>query len=92
MAERFLILTAATPVMPLSWGFSGAGEGNRTFMTSLEGAPQRNRTTSDLENVLAARDHEKPLLTLANGTLMARRSCCVPERAPWLSEWRRCCH
>ena len=57
----------------LTWGFRvGAGEGNRTLMTSLEGVPQRNCTTSDLGNVLAVRGHEIPLLTLANGTLMAR--------------------
>ena len=50
----------------------GAGEGNRTLMTSLEGVPHAAVVGADLHVGVSAGGPGLPLLTLANGTLMAR--------------------
>jgi hypothetical protein len=52
----------------------GAGEGNRTLMTSLEGVPHRAVVGADLHVGVAGGNRGLPLVTLANGALMARRS------------------
>jgi hypothetical protein len=59
--------------MPLTWSWTtGAGDGNRTRMTSLE----VNGSCPDYHGELHFRkspsDHEYPLFTSLNGTLMAR--------------------
>ena len=51
----------------------GAGEGNRTLMTSLEGVPHGAIVGADLYLGVAGSNRGVPLVTLANGTLMARR-------------------
>jgi hypothetical protein len=56
----------------LGWDH-GAGEGNRTLMTSLEGVPHRAVVGADLRIGVSDSNRGLPLLTLANGTLMARR-------------------
>ena len=50
----------------------GAGEGNRTLMTSLEGVPRIAVEGADLHAGVSAGGRGLPLRTLANGTLMAR--------------------
>ena len=50
----------------------GAGEGDRTLMTSLEGVPHRAVVGADLHVGVAAGSRGLLPLTLANGTLMAR--------------------
>jgi hypothetical protein len=50
----------------------GAGEGNRTLMTSLEGVPQQAVTSPDLAILMTADSCYCLLLTVVNGTLMAR--------------------
>jgi hypothetical protein len=52
----------------------GAGEGNRTLMTSLEGVTQRGDIGPDLLLGMLASDRGIPPVTVVNGTLMARRS------------------
>jgi hypothetical protein len=51
---------------------SGAGEGNRTLMTSLEGVQRTAVTAAGLVDPLPGSDPCCPLLTLVNGPLMAR--------------------
>jgi hypothetical protein len=59
----------------LTWGYSvGAGEGNRTLMTSLEGCPHIVAAGSDLGVRVAADSRSCPVITLVNGTLMAQRT------------------
>jgi hypothetical protein len=61
--------------MPSTWaGTLEAGDGNRTRMTSLEGVPHRAVTAPDLRIVVTGAASCWPVLTLANGALMARRS------------------
>ena len=48
-------------------------------MTSLEGVPHRAVTAPDLRFVVTGAASYRPVLTLANGTLMARRSCVDPR-------------
>jgi hypothetical protein len=55
--------------MQLDLGFwVGAGEGNRTLMTSLEGVPHGAVVGADLHVGVAGGSRGLPLLTLANGT------------------------
>ena len=49
----------------------GAGEGNRTLMTSLEGVPSIAVRAAELGGSLSWRDLECPLRTGVNGPLMA---------------------
>jgi hypothetical protein len=61
--------------IPLDLRFlDGAGEGNRTLMTSLEGVPPGAVVGADLHVGVSGGSRGLPLFTLANGTLMARRS------------------
>jgi len=50
----------------------GAGEGNRTLMTSLEGAPRMAVMDADLHVGVDSGSRGLPLVTPVNGTLMAR--------------------
>jgi hypothetical protein len=52
----------------------GAGDGNRTRITSLEGVPGRAVVGPGLQVQVPGGVRGCPLVTLANGTLMARRS------------------
>jgi hypothetical protein len=54
----------------------------RGFMTSLEGVPRMAVVGAALHVGVAGGSRGLPLLTLANGTLMARRSCQLSSRAP----------
>jgi hypothetical protein len=64
---------AAAPEVALSCVNSvGAGEGNRTLMTSLEGVPQRCRSGAGLRIWVSAGARGCPSLAMANGTLMAK--------------------
>jgi hypothetical protein len=62
--------------MPLTWSWTtGAGDGNRTRMTSLEGCRLRSGNAAYLAlQQGSASDRETPLITVVNGTLMAQRS------------------
>jgi hypothetical protein len=80
--------------MPVDLGFLvGAGEGNRTLMTSLEGVPHGAVVGADLHVGVAVGSRGLPLFTLANGTLMARRpwwarAFTAPEAA--VASWQTC--
>jgi hypothetical protein len=50
----------------------GAGDGNRTRMTSLDGVPHRAVTVPGLRISVTGGTPYQPVLTLANGTPMAR--------------------
>jgi hypothetical protein len=59
-------------LMPVDLVFlGGAGEGNRTLMTSLEGVPRRAVMGADLHVGVTGSSRGLPLITPANGTLMA---------------------
>jgi hypothetical protein len=53
----------------------GAGDENRTRTISLGSAAVTAASGADLPVQVPARDRDCPLVTLANGPLMARRSC-----------------
>ena len=60
----------------------GAGEGNRTLMTSLEGVPPMAVVGAGLRIRVSDSNRGLPPLTLANDTLMARRPSALNRR--WL--------
>jgi hypothetical protein len=57
--------------IPVDLGFwIGAGEGNRTLMTSLEGVPRMAVVGADLHVRLAGSSRGLPLVTPVNGTVI----------------------
>jgi hypothetical protein len=61
-------------ISKLKWIFRGAGDGNRTRMTSLEGVWRTRVRAVELETLMILSSRGYPLLTMVNGPVMARRS------------------
>jgi hypothetical protein len=60
----------------------GAGDGNRTRMTSLEGVWRTGVRAVELETLMLVSSRGYPLLTMVNGPLMAWRSWPDSFRSP----------
>jgi hypothetical protein len=58
-------------------GFRGAGDENRTRTISLGSSAVTAARGADQASLAVPSDRGWPLVTLVNGTLMARRSCAV---------------
>jgi hypothetical protein len=60
-------------------GLLGAGDENRTRTISLGSGPVTAARGADQASLAVPSDPGCPLVTLANGTLMARRTCSIAE-------------
>ena len=58
-----------------------AGDGNRTRMTSLEGVWRTGVSAAELETLMLLSSRGCPLITVANGPVMARRSWPILRQA-----------
>ena len=74
-------------ILLTKWKLRRAGDGNRTRTISLGICAIRAAVRPDLHCGVSASGRERPLVTGANGTLMARRTAVSPAlmAAPWSS-------
>jgi hypothetical protein len=67
-----MTITNGALITPPTWaGTTGAGDGNRTRMTSLEGVWRPGVRAAELQTLMLLSSRGYPLLTMVNGPLMA---------------------